>query len=197
MEEIFQQVFEKQKSEIGDFDYENKPLIITYLGTPGSGKSQISTLLQEKLNCLVIRSDRTQLDLEDIRNEKYYKGYIDEKRQYIYWAVEQIHNKAKNQTIILDKSIDRTYEDTLSLAHKLGYRLVVVIALDCSEEELIKRYHDRHGHHANDYIKNLERWIKDYENAKKNYKYDLIFNTEEKSLENITNEIEEYINSLQ
>jgi pantothenate kinase-related protein Tda10 len=84
MEEIFQQVFEKQKSEIGDFDYENKPLIITYLGTPGSGKSQISTLLQEKLNCLVIRSDRTQLDLEDIRNEKYYKGYIDEKRQYIY-----------------------------------------------------------------------------------------------------------------
>jgi thymidylate kinase len=69
--------------------------------------------------------------------------------------------------------------------------------LDCSEEELIKRYHDRHGHHANDYIKNLERWIKDYENAKKNYKYDLIFNTEEKSLENITNEIEEYINSLQ
>jgi tRNA uridine 5-carbamoylmethylation protein Kti12 len=145
---------------------------------------------------LVIKGDNVQRDLEEIKQEKYYNGFILEKREYIYKTVEKIQKEFSNKLIILDKSIDRSYDEVLELSKQLGITLFV-IALDCSKEELIKRYHDRHDDHANDYIKNLDRWIKDYENAKKNYKYDLIFNTEEKSLENITNEIEKYINSLQ
>jgi tRNA uridine 5-carbamoylmethylation protein Kti12 len=192
MNSIFEDVFKKHIKKLKNIDIENDSLIIAFAGVPGSGKTSIAIELEKRLKGMRISSMDVQLLLEGLRKEKLYEGHILEKREYIYCLLEKIFREYRNKLIILDKGIDRTYEEVKDFCYK-NYVKLLVIALDVGKDVVRERLILREGKLAIDYLNNLDRWFEDYQDFKNKGNYDFLFDTEIYTSEEIAERIIENI----
>lgn len=191
-EEIFNKIYTDYKEKLSNLNVSNSKFLIAFAATPGSGITTLSKSLEASLEAVRISSDEVQSILQEYRGEEFYDGFILEKREFIYYLVKKIINEYENKLIILDKSIDRSYEDIKNLTDELDIPFVT-ISLETGREELVKRLKNTYGDYAKNYINDLDRWIREHEEFKKRYNYDMLFDTEKESVQQITEKITEKI----
>lgn len=170
-----------------------KKIIVTFAGIPGSGKTTIAKLLEEKLHALRVSSMDVQRELEKESGKVLYEGIIEDKRRKIIEILDEIADKSPNKLIILDKGIERTYKNILNWAYEHNYEMIT-IALDCPESILEERLNTREGKSATNYLANMNRWVEEYNLFMKENEVDMRFDTSKLSDSEICENIVSYLN---
>lgn len=160
----FENAFKEFAKNLNNLELENPPLIISFSGAPGMGKTSLSKILEEKLKGVRISSD-------ELRNLlKKYNIQIDLKKEshqnYLFYAMAYLSHLTKNHLIILDKSVDRDYASIADFAKK-NHCPFFVIRLQLSKEETKKRLMTKEN--PDNYLKFLDKWYKDYQNFDSSY----------------------------
>jgi 2-hydroxy-3-keto-5-methylthiopentenyl-1-phosphate phosphatase len=190
----FEKIFFKYKGYIKNWDYDNsKRVVICFAGVAASGKTVISKELEKIYKGIRINSIDVYNLFEEYRGKRYYDGFIQEKRSFIYWVMDRVYEQSPNKLIILDKNIDRTYEEVSQWCKEHDSKMIVV-SLEASRDTLVKRLIEKEGENAKGYIHDLDRWIGEHEEFKRKYKGDISFNTDETSIKSLLDELVEYIN---
>jgi tRNA uridine 5-carbamoylmethylation protein Kti12 len=187
-ENVFNDIYSEYKNRLSNLDSSNPPLLICFAAVPGSGMTTISKRLESELKGIRINSDDVQNILQEHRGEEFYDGFILEKREFIYWLVRKIVKEFENKLVILDKSIDRSYEDVKNLAKELDIPFVV-ISLETGRKELVKRLNNQYGDYAKNYINDLDIWIGEHGEFKDTNRYDISIDTEVKDSKEVAEEI--------
>lgn len=188
-EEIFNRIYSKHKNKLKYLTNKNETrLVIAFSGAPGSGKTTISKLLEDKFKAVRINSLEVQNYLEDIKREEVYEGIILDKRKYIMWLMSKIAQEGENKLIILDKAIDRTYDDVYKWSKENNYRLFIICLMGNPEvfkDRIIKREVDN----AVNYLKDFDRQCTEFLDFQEHHKADVIIDssklTPEECLERI------------
>ncbi len=189
----FEKIFTKYKGYLENWDYENpKRLVICFAGVPASGKTVIAKELERVYKGIRINSTDVYNLFEEYRGQRFYEGFIQEKRSFIYWLMDRVYEQSPNKLIILDKNIDRSYEEVSKWCNEHSAKMFT-ICLEASRDTLVERLKKREGDKAEGYIHDLDKWIGEHENFKKKSSGDISFNTDEISIKNLINELVEYI----
>jgi len=187
-EKMFEDIWKDQKILIGNPNIKNHKQLILIAGVPGSGKTTLLRALREKVEAIYIRSD----DIRDIINKTHSDNVLANnpslKEHYLEYIFNHYIPEFENQTIILDMSMDREYNFLLQLAEKYGYPRII-ISLNCTENTLVGRLEKRESLYVGEFLKNIPKWIADHDNFNKLGIADIVFNTEEKDLTEMVEEI--------
>ncbi|MBI2314611.1 AAA family ATPase [Candidatus Daviesbacteria bacterium] len=135
----FQQLFEQLKNELKTPDRKlARSVVVSLIGIPGSGKSTFSTLLQEFIPALHLRSDIIGLErLPKESDYDYYKAYV------IQEALTR-HYLGQGYSVIMDDNNRTSYnrEQVYQLAQSYGARNILfnlTLPFDLAVERTQKR----------------------------------------------------------
>ena len=169
---IFNKIYKLHKKKLKYLSVPHKKLLICFSGIPGSGKTHIAKILEEKYKGVRINNDNIRKIISELISEKTAKDTkeAEKKREnildkYLIWLLE--NNLFNNGLIILDSSIDRKYKEIFLIAKENRFDLFVVRII-VSREIAEKRAIERHGGTDVHFVSNINRWIK--ENEEFNYK---------------------------
>lgn len=170
---LTRKIYKIHKRQLKNTSISHKKLLICFSGIPGSGKTHISKILEKKYLGVRIRSD----DIRSIVKKLNIKIKDIDRITYAY--LEWLFNNYsfKNNLIILDKGIDRKYEETFSIFKKKRYK-IFVIRLQVSRRISEKRV-AKHGKPDENYINNIDRWIKEWKNFGRKVKSNIIIRNEQ------------------
>ena len=177
MNRLFKEMYEIHKKKLKNLDIKGEKLLITFAGVPGSGKTTIAEELEKEIKGVSINSIEVEKAYVSLGN----KRDITVKRVYIDWLMDKIAREFKNKTIILDKGIERTYEDIVKWAKENDYKLFI-IGVECNRKTAEKRLVGREGSNARYYLAEMDRWIREYNRYRKLGISDIEINTEEENL---------------
>ena len=194
MHRLFKQIYRLHRKKLKYKDIQGKRILVTFAGVPGSGKTVIAKELERKLKSIRINS----IDVEKIYVSLENERDIPTKRAYIDWLMDKVVREFKNKTIILDKGIERTYEDIFKWVKENNYE-IFVIGLNCKRETLERRIIMREGEKgAKDYLAEMNRWVREYNRYRRLGVSDIEIDTEEESIsvwiEEIIKEFERKMN---
>ena len=116
----------------------NVRTMMVFSGPPGSGKSTIASLLEERYHGLRLESDRVRSALATVIPESTIEWRSSAAGTYMLLAMERLARVSPNQLFILDFSIDRWYREIFAFAQRHGFP-VHVIAMDTPLEVNIER----------------------------------------------------------
>lgn len=156
----------------------SKKIIICLSGIPGSGKSTIAKILEEKYTGIRINNDWARKYFirwkggDSSESPDEVDSFV---RDYLDYFLETYD--FPNKFFILDNSIDRKYDRIKKFADKEGFRMFV-IKLKVSRRIVQKRAFERKGGIDTWFVKNIDRWVKEYKQFNKKHKSDVIINTE-------------------
>jgi predicted kinase len=154
----------------------NDKVILTFSGVPGSGKTTLAKRIEDKFKAIRLNND----DIREIilrLNPQFTFPQIQELLyKYLeFFFIEII--KQNNQFIILDSSIDRTYEKVKGWADDLGFRLII-IRIKSDKELIVKRINERNGKDAHLYLEKMDGWIEDNGKFNSQVNADLTINSD-------------------
>lgn len=177
--ETFVKIFESHRKSLKYFDHPNPtPLVITFSGVPGSGKTTIAKLLEEKYKAIRINNDQ----IRDIVGETLHSKDVDYIETFIVPYLEKLRPElimSPNKIIILDSSIDRRYEAVSKFYENAGYKFFI-IKLDFPREEIEQRIKNR-NENFEDYLAKLDDWWQDFENFSQMRKADFVIKIGDKN----------------
>lgn len=154
-----------------------KPKIIFLIsGPPSSGKTTLAKLIEEEFQAVRLSRDDARRvlnelhpDLENAHKERIVHEYIDRLKRDI-----ALHSK--NKMIVMDSSIDRTYENEFNFVRNNHYKSIV-LALDIPIETHKKRIENRQEWSVNDkqlYLKLLDTRRNEQKEFLENHTLDII-----------------------
>lgn len=184
MDRLFRKIYRTHRKRLKYVNETGRKLLITFAGVPGSGKTVIAKRLEKELKGIRINSISVEKAYVALGNERD----IPTKRAYIYWLMDKIVKEFKNKTIILDKGIERTYEEIFKWVEENNYE-IFVIGLNCSRDTLEKRIKQREGDNAKYYLAEMDRWVREYKKYRKLNISDIEINTEEGNINEWVKEI--------
>ena len=99
-----------------------KPLLITFAGHPGSGKTPVAYYLSQNLNLPIFNNDAIRTEVhEDTLSPDFDNRLYESKRQ------SRLSNLLDTRrTFIYDASVDRRWKDLRKELHRLGYRFFII-----------------------------------------------------------------------
>lgn len=169
-EEALAALFKQHCTLLKNTDIQQAPFVITFSGTPGMGKSFIAKLIEERCCAVRVSTDeiRSLLASLDIKPADYDQAL------FSYFTYFMQHYTLPNKRIIVDASIDRKYKQVFAYLkkNKVNY---LVVRLEVPRELIIERIKQREGIKAEFYYKNLDGWLKDYEEFGKKNVADITF----------------------
>ena len=165
----------------------NPQLVITFAGIPSSGKTEIAKKLEKRYKAIRINGDL----IYDLAKELgLASDYWDlEKIKCNYVLAFLVNNPFRNKLIILDKGMDRMYEEFFALCKKNKLRYFL-IQLNLSKADAINRIKKRDPKNWRSWLAKLDRWIKENNNFKKISKANLVFDANNVNLRRIYLEVE-------
>jgi dephospho-CoA kinase len=174
---LIKTIHEKYTKKLKNLLVPHKKLMICFSGFSGSGKTYIAKILEERYNCVRIRTD----DLREIIIKLSPKISATDKDRIIYKYLEELFEnwKFKNKLLILDRGIDRKHKKTFSIFKKQGYK-IFIIRLNVSKKTAFKRAFERNKGPDQHFINEINRWIKEWKDFGKNVKSDIIIKNEGK-----------------
>ncbi len=159
-EELFEKIFSEHKETIKYFDVPNSTkLVIAFSGVPGSGKTTLAKILEEKFKGIRINND---LIRNIIRKEAEITELIQIQKLLVEYAkfMRPRLVKSLNKLIILDWNINRSYDLISNYYESRGYKLFI-IKMDISKEVIVKRIKERNSENPDPFLERLDEWIKD------------------------------------
>ena len=107
---IFEKIYQRHVTRLKNTAKHNPKLIIAFAGTPGTGKSYLSSALADRFQGILVEND----DIREIITELIPSLQPDERQrllqEYLKTYLFARLAKLKNGLIILDSSIDRKYD---------------------------------------------------------------------------------------
>ena len=141
--------------------------IITFSGITSSGKTTVSKEIEKKYGGIRISGDEIMNAVSKNELVKTIEENEKMKGKFIYTFLKE--SKFKNKLIILDISIDRTYNTFFEECKKSNWNYYI-IQLELSKQEAIKRFKKRNPDNLDNWLPRLSSWLKDHEEFKKNIK---------------------------
>lgn len=166
-EEEFAGLFETHRQTLLHLEETHPKLLILFSGTPGMGKTSVAKALEDHLHAVRLSTDEIRLLLKE-RGLSPKDAY-----SYLQWCLRKLSVSSPNQLIILDCSIDRTYESCAKFAQEYGYKTFLIrmqMERKVVEERILSRGIDTEA-----FLRDLDRYWADYELSCKNQKADYLF----------------------
>ena len=167
----FKKIFEVHKKQLKNISVPHKKLAICFAGIPGSGKTHLVKLIEEKYFGVRINSDELRKIILNISSDKDDAERQEILQQYLKWFLTNCNSK--NGLLILDSGIERKYKWVFPLLKQKKYRIFVIsfdISRDYAEKNVIKKL----GKLDKNFIENIDRWIKEYKEFSKYHKSDVV-----------------------
>ena len=174
--EIFRKIFNKHKNQLKNLNEKHEKLVICFSAIPGSGKTYVSKILEKKYKAVRISNDNIRKIILRIFQDK-----TDDQRQTLlkeYFKQFLKHYNFQNKLIILDFGIDRKYTWLFPLLKDGEYK-IFIIKIKSTPELIEKRVIKKLGILDQNYIKNIERWRKEFNEFENNYNSDIILENKE------------------
>ncbi len=177
--ELIKQIYKIHLGKLNQKYIFRKRVIICFSGIVCSGKSTLANLIEERYHGIRIENNWIRKkfiatkkgDSDTFANEvdDFVKNYLD----YFFK-----NYNFPNRLFIFDSSIDRKYNFIKDFVDKNNYKLFI-IRLNVPKETAEKRAFERKGGVDNWFVKNINRWVDDFEKFNNKHKADLILNNEE------------------
>lgn len=171
-EAIFATIFEEQLKLFSYRNESNPTLIVMFSGTPGMGKTTIAECIEKHFHGIRISSDAVRRILRDhqVYNEKLV-------HRYMLWCVEKFFTDYPNHLIILDCSVDRTYD--LYIKTIQGQGIDTFLIRMKVERHLVEERIRLRGRDVEPLLQGADRSWHDYEVFGQSHEPDFIFDNNE------------------
>jgi adenylate kinase family enzyme len=184
----YNKISETLFSKLKNTNIYHSPFIITFSGVPGCGKSSLAKLLEQKYRAVRINNDFIR---EIIRKRKLTNSEEDVEQllqDYNYHLIENY--PFKNKLIILDKSMDRRYNQFIGLfkSENLEY---FVIRLDTPNIEMALKMLGKREEITKQVKNSMKRWFREYHRCCDNLKADITFDVNNIDLNKLFNKLDE------
>ncbi len=171
LEKSFKKIYKEHKKQLKNLNVQNKKLIICFVGIPCSGKTYIAKKIEKKYNAVRINSDDIRKIIDKNITKKEEDGEI--------ILGEHILNLLKNpvftnKLIILDRGIERNYEDILKISKSKRWNMFI-IKMVVPKNLIIKRIEIKDRERLEKHPEDIKRWFKEYKIFNKNIKADFVF----------------------
>lgn len=168
---LFNKIYKIHVRQLKNLLIPHKKLVICFSGIAGSGKTYIAKILEDKYKGVRIRSD----DIREIASKLGFRDLDKITYSYLDWFFENY--KFKNKLIILDRGIDRKWQEIFSLFKKQRYK-IFIIRLKVSEKVYERRIIEKFGKLDDNYLNRINDWKKQYKEFGKKVKSDIIIKNE-------------------
>ena len=167
---LLSNIYSEHKKKLKNLSIKNNKLIICFGAIPGSGKTTISKILEDKykgvrINTDEIRSIIYKTEIDPVKKQEILENYL----LYFLKNYDLI-----NGLIILDCSIDRFYKQIIDYANKNNFSLFVINIQITKEtvEDRISKINENYK----DYIEEMQRWLKEHKQFEKDVILDITLN---------------------
>lgn len=170
-------IHEEYTKKLKNISIPHKKLMICFSGFSDSGKTHIAKILEQRYKGIRIRSDNIRTIISNL-NPKISDT---DKDRIVYAYLEKLFEnwKFKNKLLILDRGIDRKYQETFSIFKKQDYK-IFIIRLKVSKKVAYKRASERSKGIDQHFINEINRWIREWKDFGKKVKADIIIKNENK-----------------
>ena len=116
-------------------------ILVCFAGIPGSGKTYLCKILEEKYRALRITNDEIRTSIRELlKGFPTLSGKSEELLQM--YVLRVLKKDLVNGFVLLDSGIERKYARIVDSARKKRYRLLVVKVV-VREQTLLRRIHTR------------------------------------------------------
>ena len=173
--DVLSAIFEKHLSVLHYTDVRNKKLLICFAGVPGSGKTYLARLIEDKYNGIRLSNDEVREIIVDILGKDDEENRERLLHEYLGYFIS--HFKSPNGLIILDSGIERKYDRVKEMANKYKFK-IFVINVDASLDRVRDRIALRPKHDREHFEREIGRWTKEYRDFISKVKVDFTFGSE-------------------
>lgn len=192
--ELIQKIYKINLNELKNKKISRKKIIICISGIPGSGKSTIARILEKRYKGVRIDNNWARkhfIKTRDGDSDTYANDVDNFVKDYLDYFLKNYN--FPNKLFILDSSIDRKYEWIKKFAEENKFKMFL-IKLITSKKTAQRRAFERKGEVDNWFVKNIGRWIREYNQFNKKHKAAVVINTEGKSnLKKVFKKIDELL----
>jgi len=156
---LFESLYQQHLQLLHNTQIKQDPFVITFSAVPGMGKTFVAQQLQEHYNAVLISTNDVRSLIADLAlgDRKYAEILL---KRYMLFLWERYNEP--NRRIILDASVDRIYWVLFPFFEKMKMPFVI-IRLQTPPELVIDRIVHSQGDQAQNYLKFLDTWFKDYQ----------------------------------
>ena len=187
--EHFEKVFQEHKSQLKHLGENRKELFFLFSGPPGFGKTTLAKAIEEKFKGIRLNGDKVRTimknqDLDPYEIDHSLRLYhID---SYFLHLIYYLTLNSPNKCLIIDRSADRKYAETISWAKAFGYE-TIFIRLQTSKQKAIDRIKKRNINYL-DYLRHMDKWYEDYMEVDLSC-VDYIYESEKESIQEFVNRL--------
>lgn len=180
----FDTVIQEHIQKLSNLDKVNSKLLILFSATAGMGKTMLANKIEAEMQAIKVTVDDARILLK--KNKIYpIEGSEQDKinciTSYLDHLISKLEQVSKNQLIIIDDSVDRLYQNFMSIAkaHKFPtYLIRIKVSKEKAIERIKKREQSPQG-----YLENMDRWYRDYERLNSGY-IDYVIDNESDKFDN-------------
>jgi predicted kinase len=177
----FKEIYELHKKQLSYLDLRHRATLICFAGIPGSGKTYLAKLLEERYKAVRISNDNLREIIKQIKSPEEDKEEI--LREYVIDLLSRV--PFSNKRIIIDSGIERKYIRIKETAEKNNIP-IYIIALEVSRDELEARISQRPKQDRKHFHSEIERWTQEYNKFMKDVGADFVIkDTRDKSLQDL------------
>lgn len=188
---LFKKIYREHIKQVKNLSVPHGKLIICFSGVPGSGKTYVAKILEERYSGVRIRND----DVREIVSKLEKTLDVDQVTyEYFGWFIENYDSE--NRLLILDSGIERRYQELFPLFEEKGYE-IFIIRLNVPEEVYEQRIINKLGKLDQNYVDRIDDWKRQYREFGERVKSNIIIDNKkdnELNLESLFKKLDKLVN---
>jgi predicted kinase len=175
---LYETVYQAHMDYLKHLDVAHKKLFLCFSAVPGTGKTTIAKVIEQRYKAVRIRTDTVRDIISTLSSYHSTLSAIEIEaivHDYLFRFLQEY--KGLNNFLILDASVDRRYKKLFPLLTQLAFPFFVTRII-ASREHIEKRIKLRDHASASYFLENLDVWFKDFENFAHAYDVDIILNND-------------------
>ncbi|MFC1682534.1 AAA family ATPase [Nanoarchaeota archaeon] len=176
LNKILELIYKKHLERIKNAEVPNRKIAICFAGIPGSGKTHIAKILEERYKGIRIENDNLRIIIRKICPKKTAEEKQGILQQYLKFFMENYNRK--NNLLIFDRGIERAYQRFFPHLRQNKFKIFVIkikISYEKIESNVKKKLR---GKLDKNYTENIEKWKREFKEFETNYKSDITIENE-------------------
>ena len=172
---ILKEIAETYIARVKNTEVSHKRLMLLFSGIPCTDKTYLAKKIEKRYHGIRLNSDEARKVIKKLGRQKYPELLNEKyKEEVLRYCLHQWITKYpfKNRLFILDKGIDRDFEDISRLAKKAKFK-IFLIRITSTKENAEKGAMLKLGKPDRNFIENIDRWVREYKKFGKTHKADI------------------------